>query len=1431
MIRGVGLRSAVAINVATMVGAGPFITLPLVVVALHGSVSSIAWLGGALIALCDGLVWAELASRYPRSGGTYAYLREAFDPRRAGRFFAFLFVWQFLFWAPLVIASGYIGFAQYAAYLVPALAGPVPTHLLAAAVGVVTLAALYRAIPQIARTALVLGGVALVTLVAVALAGLTHPHAPLAQTLQSTFSLGVALPALGAALVITLYDYSGYADVCALGDEVVAASRTIPRAIVISVLAVAAAYVLLNIGVVSALAPKEIAASTTVASLVAERAFGTPFAIAVTVAVLITAFGSTYGLLLAAARVPYAAARDGDFLAPFARLHPRGRFPSVGLVAIGLLALPASLLPLDAVIAALTAGIVLVQGVAQVFALFVTRRMQSRAPFRVPLFPLPPLIALAGWIFLFFSTGPVAIAFGLGTLMLGAVVFLVRARLVRSWPFGAIVLASLLAFAGVAAPHAASARVPSAPPAAAPAFGHAVVVQRGGEPVLLLDGKPFFFWGASFFYERLPATEWRASMIALRGLGANTLDIYVPWNWHELADGDFDFDGRTNPRRNLREVLRLGKELGFAFIVRPGPVIRNEWRNGGYPAWLLTRPEYGMPLHDVLEGRYPATATLQNAHSDDAAAEWMRNQTHMRYAARWLHRALEEFRPVADRVLAVQLDDDQGAYVDNQTYPAPNLARYLGWLDAQVRTVIGPATPTFINTYAMRVPASSPVWTMGNWYQSDAYAIGEHDRIELDTATAVLRTNHRGPLAQSEFQAGWLAQPEDPQPRAADPHNTELALYELLAWGAHGIVDFPMQDTLAPFGWEAPFSNALYAWDAALHYPWQMYDDSSSTEPYEIFGEQSHWSRREATSDFGTVLHRYGPLLAETHRLADVGLAYPGSSYPGPAAAAGAAALARFREHVRECTDRGTPCEVVDLSYADLQRVRSYTTLVIDDAAVRRSHPGLLAAFVRGGGKLSDRVPAEHLAGSVLSGGDATFMVASNWNTTVRHVAESQARIARRSFYVPSFDVGPRSGRLIVLDARLHRFDARYRGDARATTSCDIEKWRQGLTFVASGLGCEVSGRNSGRLFATSVAPYRNVTLRPDGGTYVVPPIYYHGSLEAHMGSWTPATTLAPSTTVTLAGLHRPTSAQTETYRADVFADGASDVVLQNQTARAVIVPGGGARMPVFTFLPSVPTGGDPRFVENAFDATGALRDDVLIQLPPSPADRIARYTHSYPAGTFNRTYTVSQVSAECVRLTADVPDVVPAGARFDRYVALLPGTARLTVDERVTFAPGPQADQQRGIVLSALSTGMENDGMTTGVLYAGATAVTTAGTLAAPGGVALVRHTAHRLDEHWEVLAVSWRPGDVEDAAWLPQRSNGTLRMVLAPGWRRVTYALARTETLAAALAFAEAERAWAGANPAPASEGGEVAKRYTQSPQKRPSESSCGFESHLPQ
>ncbi len=980
---------------------------------------------------------------------------------------------------------------------------------------------------------------------------------------------------------------------------------------------------------------------------------------------------------------------------------------------------------------------------------------------------------------------------------------------------GLRVAAVLVCSLGLLARPAGAAQTP-----AVPSFGHAAIVQRDGEPTLELDGRPLFFWGAAFFYERLPASSWRASMLQLRRLGATTLDLYVPWNWHEIADGQFDFDGHTNPRRNLREVLRLGRELGFTFIVRPGPVIRNEWRNGGYPAWLLTRPEYGMPLHDVLEGRYPATATLQNAHSDDAAAEWMRNATHLRYASRWLHRALAEFRPVADLVLAVQLDDDQGAYLDNQTYPAPHLQRYLRWLDAQVRDVVGPITPTFINTYEMRVPASSPVWTMGNWYQSDAYAIGEHDRTTLDVSTAMLRTNRRGPLAMSEFQAGWLAQPEDPQPRPADPTNTTLALYDLLGWGVRGVVDFPMQDTLAPFGWEAPFSNAFYGWDAALQYPpdpmfwgiWPRVDSSIIVQP----------SRYAATWSFGQDVRRFGPLLADAHRFADVALAYPGSSYPGDPARA-EAALSDFRDEVRACANGGTPCEVVDLANASPRSLRAFRTLIVGDEPTRRARAALLAAFREEGGRVGTRVPAEHLPGSILLGTDGTFLVVANWTKAYRHDAARTVHVGGRTVAVPAFSLWPRSARLIALDVRLARLDPRYAPRLRIATTCELGADKLGLFVDTLVLDtCNLSLNGATQPLPRMEAPDR-VRLRFDG---TLSPIADHDHTLWSFAIIWPYGALAPAAAVPLAGLRAYVPPAGETYRADTFGDGASEVVLENRIARAVIVPDGGARIPVFSLLPLGAGKSSDRWIPtNVFDATGALRDDVLIQPPASPTDRIARYTHSYPAGTFNRTYAVSDARGGSVRLTADVPDVLPSGARFERVVSLSPQSARLVVDERAAFKAGPGCKNQRGVVLSALT--LASDHGVPRKVFVDGEPVSRAHAVLSPRGVALAEYDATaRL-----VLAVSWRPGDVESASWEPHRSNGTLRMVLAPGWRRITYALSRVDTPADAQAFVEAERAWVAANPAPSSEDGEVAKRYTQSPQKRPSESSCGFESHLPQ
>ena len=1292
MIRGIGLRSAVAINIATMVGAGPLITIPLVMTAIHGSISLWPWIAGALIALCDGLTYCELASRFPRSGGTYTYLREAFGTHGPGRLAAFVFIWQLLFVAPLSLASGYIGFAQYAAYLIPALGSEWAGHAVAAAVGAVTLLALYRTIPDVARTGLVLGAIAVVTLAVIAVAGFTHPTQNVAALVAPAFSLGgFGVVALGSALVFTVYDYTGYNDVTQLGDEVIAPLRTLPRSIVIAIVIVAVLYAALNLGIFSVLTRAEVMASTFVASVAVERALGHGAANVVTVLILITAFASTFGLLLGWSRVPYAAARDGDFLPIFGRLHPTKHFPHIALLAFGLLALPATLFHLDTVINVLTASFVLVQGFLTNVAVIALRRRPEGPPFRMPLYPLPAVAAGLAWLFLFWSSGTVAMLWALATLAAGVAIFFIRARSVRAWPF-----AVLIALAVGLHP----------PPASAATFTHARVAQRDGTPQLLVGGKPFFFFGGAFFYERIPPERWRDSMLAMRALGANTLDLYVPWNWHEVADGTFDFDGHTNPRRNLREVLRLARELGFHLIVRPGPVIRNEWRNGGYPDWLLKRPEYGMPLHDVLEGRYPATATLQNAHSDDAAAEWLANPTHLRYATRWLHAALHEFEPYADLVIAVALDDDQGAYIDNQTWPAPHLHAYLQWLQSQVREITGSLVPTFINTYDMKVPASSPVWAMGNWYQSDAFAIGDHDRVELDFATATLTAQERTPLGISEFQAGWLAAPEDPQPRAADPTNTTLALAELLAWGAHGVVDFPLQDTLAPFGWEAPFSNAFYAWDAAL--------------PFDL---QAASLRRAPTQRFGDEVERYGAQLATTQRVADIAIVDEVSA-SSPALLTNddvASIAATLKDQLRACNDRGLTCDVVDLRFSSDARLRRYRTLVVppfvrppEDTVAKR------LARLRARIDVVPAVPARTGSGmTVLAGRDAAFVVAVNWSAAPRRYGGRVRLGAGRTIDVGPFTVAARDAALVPIA-----------GASAPTTSTSpaAPTHRRSTLPVArapaeSGPAAEPCTTARVLLNATQAVPIA-IPATPAGEARVVD--------------------------------------------GTVIGSGDRTIVLTNSQVTAVIVPDGGARL--VAFAPAGPCGSTLR---NLTNATGALRDDALNQPPPSATDRIARYTHSYPAGMFNRPYRTEILDARGavarVRFSYDAPDVLPHGARFEKTLMLAADGARLVVDETVTF-PGDAGATQRALRYDALA------------VAPGTPFVTDPSFVAWNDGLA---------------ISVAWTPAGTERATWTAYGSNGTLERVLAPGIQRTTYALGVARTRDEALAFARAERDWLTAHP----------------------------------
>ncbi len=928
MIRGIGLRGAIAINVITMIGIGPLITIPLVLAHLPGMLALGAWLLGAGIALCDGLVWAELSSRYPGSGGTYVFLREAFGAGELGRAAAFLFNWQFLLYAPLLLASGYIGFADYAAYLVPAIgASPMLHFAVCIACGVVCIAALYRRVDRIAAMSVVLGLLAVGTLLVTIAASL--PAARLAR--WGDFS-GAALPhglgifaAIGAALYVTLYDYAGYADVALLGDEVRNATRTIPRAIVTSVVLVAGLYVALQLGVLAAVPWKALIdphapVSQYLASVIAQSAWGHGAAVIVTLLVLLTAFASVYGNLLGFARIPFAAARDGAFFSIFGRVDPRTSCPHVALLAIGIVSLIASYFTLDQVIAVLTAGIVLVQGILQVVAVCVLRARLGRAPYAMPFFPLPALVAASGWLVAFVCTGAYAIAFGVAWLGAGALAFLVTARARRWWPFA---LAAALVVSVLIAPAAAR---------AGEGWGTSRIVNDRGHAVFEVDGRPFFVYGAAFFYERIPREQWSYWLTRYRTeLHVNTIDLYVPWNWHELSDGDFDFTGRTDPRRDLEGLLRAIHAAGLKIILRPGPVIRNEWRNGGYPAWLLQRPEYDMPLHDILEGRYPATATLQNAHADAAAAQWLANPTHLTYASRWLARVFAEFAPVAHDVIAIALDDDQGAYIDNDTWPAPHWRTYIEWLATTVRTGVGARVPLFINTYQQKETADSPVWAWGNWYQSDAYRIGDHDLAQIDLSTLMVGSQTRVPAMVSEFQAGWLQGADEARPRPADPSNTTLALHRFLQLGVHGIVNFPVQDTWNPAGWEAPWANASYAWDAAF--------GSNGTRQPRFFPTQA----------FGELIAERGSWLATLHPRFDVAIAWTLGAYdPASISNADVAAIAATTTGaLAQCRAANVRCSIFDLRFGDPAELDGISALVVPDGGGRVLLPQARAQIAR----------------------------------------------------------------------------------------------------------------------------------------------------------------------------------------------------------------------------------------------------------------------------------------------------------------------------------------------------------------------------------------------------------------------------------------------------------------------------------------------------
>jgi amino acid transporter len=333
--------------------------------------------------------------------------------------------------APLTAASGAVGFADYARYLFPSLT-PLEHSGLAVAVCLLATVLLYRDIRSIGVLSTVMWVGLMAAMAIIIWGGVGHFHfarafdfPPGALTLSPAFFVG-----LGGATLVSMYDYSGYFNVCLIGGEVKNPSTTIPRCVLLSIGILAVLYVAMSLSIIGVVPWREAIHSHAIVSDYMEHLYGTNVAALMTGLILWVAFGSVFCVLLGYTRVPYAAAAEGHFFSAFARVHPQRHFPSFSVVFMGVASAVACLLTLEALIRALIVIQIVTQFAAQCVAVVLIRRYRRdiMRPFSMPLYPVPVIVALAGWMYILATSGAVYIATGFSLLALGIAAFLWRSR-------------------------------------------------------------------------------------------------------------------------------------------------------------------------------------------------------------------------------------------------------------------------------------------------------------------------------------------------------------------------------------------------------------------------------------------------------------------------------------------------------------------------------------------------------------------------------------------------------------------------------------------------------------------------------------------------------------------------------------------------------------------------------------------------------------------------------------------------------------------------------------------------------------------------------------------------------------------------------------------------------------------------------------------
>src|SRR5664279_1113958 len=438
--RRLSLGQATAINMTDMVGIGPFITMPMVIGIMNGPWFLYAWIAGAFLSIVDAMIWSELGAAFPKAGGSYNFLKEAYGKNGAGKMMSFLFVWQTMIQAPLVIASAAIGFAKYFSYLVPLT--PITEKVVSGSVVVLIILLLYRKIEAIGKISIFLWSGVIITMFWIISGGIAHGNflAPI-KNINTGIHLDYAfVTAIGFASVKSVYSYLGYYNVCHLGSEIKNPSKNIPRSMFISIAGIAVFYLMMNVSVVSVIPWQHAKDSKFVVSEFIQILAGNSAAKVATCLILWVAFASVFSATLGYSRIPYAAAADGEFFQVFAKIHPTKKFPYVSLLFMGSVAFIFSLLfiaDLGTVISAILAMRIIVQFIGQAIGLLLLHSKKSdiQFPYKMPLFPVPVILAIAMWIFILISTGSKLMTWGLLIIGLGTIVYFIKAKMKKEWPF------------------------------------------------------------------------------------------------------------------------------------------------------------------------------------------------------------------------------------------------------------------------------------------------------------------------------------------------------------------------------------------------------------------------------------------------------------------------------------------------------------------------------------------------------------------------------------------------------------------------------------------------------------------------------------------------------------------------------------------------------------------------------------------------------------------------------------------------------------------------------------------------------------------------------------------------------------------------------------------------------------------------------------